>query len=75
MHLREQVVMITAASRGMRAGSQTEPSEAEQCTMTYVGGGMRDVLQPSIQVGHCPQVLSMFEGCATQSGPTSWRQR
>lgn len=52
---RDQAVVVE-----LKQWDQTKPSEAEQCVVTYVGRGMRDVLHPSVQVGQYAQFLSDY---------------
>jgi len=52
---RDQAVVVE-----LKQWDKTEPSEAEQCVVTYVGRGMRDVLHPSVQVGQYAQFLSDY---------------
>jgi uncharacterized protein len=52
---RDQAVVVE-----LKQWQGTEPSEAEQCVVTFVGRGMRDVLHPSVQVGQYAQYLSDY---------------
>ena len=44
----------------LKQWDRTEPSEAEQCVVTVVGRGLRDVLHPSVQVGQYAQYLADY---------------
>jgi uncharacterized protein len=44
----------------LKQWDRTEVSEAEQCVVTFVGHGLRDVLHPSVQVGQYAQYLADY---------------
>lgn len=44
----------------LKQWDKTESSEADQCVVTRVGGGLRDVLHPSVQVGQYAQYLADY---------------
>jgi uncharacterized protein len=52
---RDQAVVVE-----LKQWERTEPSEADQCVVTFVGQGNRDVLHPSVQVGQYAQYLSDY---------------
>jgi uncharacterized protein len=54
-HRRDQAVVVE-----LKQWDKTLPSDAEQCVSTVVGGGLRDVLHPSVQVGQYAQYLADY---------------
>ncbi len=52
----------------LKQWDRTEASEAEQCVVTRVGRGLRDVLHPSVQVGQYAQYLADYHTAFSEQG-------
>ena len=52
----------------LKQWDRTEASEAEQCVVTQVGRGLRDVLHPSVQVGQYAQYLADYHTAFSEQG-------
>ncbi|MDR9391395.1 MAG: DUF2075 domain-containing protein [Trueperaceae bacterium] len=58
---RDQAVVVE-----LKQWSEAGPSEAEGCVTTFLGGRVRDVLHPSVQVGQYAQYLEDYREAFTQ---------
>ncbi len=61
--MRDQAVVVE-----LKQWDRTEASEAEQCVVTQVGRGLRDVLHPSVQVGQYAQYLADYHTAFSEQG-------
>jgi uncharacterized protein len=52
----------------LKQWDRTQASEAEQCVVTQVGRGLRDVLHPSVQVGQYAQYLADYHTAFSEQG-------
>jgi len=52
----------------LKQWSKAEQSEADGCVATYVGGRVRDVLHPSVQVGQYAQYLGDYQTVFSEDG-------
>ena len=52
----------------LKQWSKAEPSDADACVATYVGGRVRDVLHPSVQVGQYAQYLGDYQTVFSEDG-------
>ncbi len=50
----------------LKQWSDAGPSEAERCVTTFVGGRLRDVLHPSVQVGQYAQYMEDYRDVFTR---------